>query len=83
MDCNKIISNYCFKINRKYLYLVSVVHAHKDTTVLEVENFNVLGLRSVGRSESNFEFSGTVNNQIGGFVLITIVRATFFFFRVI
>jgi hypothetical protein len=51
--------------------LVSVVHAHKDTTVLEVEDFNVLGLRSVGGSEGNFEFSGAVNNQVGGFVLIS------------
>jgi hypothetical protein len=51
--------------------LVGVVHAHKDTTVLEVEDFNVLGLRAVGGSEGNFELSGAVNNQVGGFVLIS------------
>lgn len=56
-------------IIERSMYLVGVVHAHKDTTVLEVEDLNVLDLRSVGGSEGNLEFSGAVNNQIGGFVL--------------
>ena len=51
--------------------LVSVVHAHEDTSALEVEHLELGGVASVSRGEGHGELAGSLGAEIGGSVLIT------------
>mmetsp|Transcript_58958 Transcript_58958/g.81813 ORF Transcript_58958/g.81813 Transcript_58958/m.81813 type:complete len:351 (-) Transcript_58958:3-1055(-) len=51
--------------------IVMVVHTNTNTTARVVEDLEGLLVRAVLRGEDHLEFTGSVNDEIGGLVLIT------------
>ena len=51
--------------------MVSVIHTDSDTTARVVEDFPLLCVSSIIRGEGNGEFTSSVNNKVGGSVLVT------------
>ncbi len=58
-------------VSKIFNALINVVHSHADTSLsLELEDFHAL-LLALSILENNFESSWSVDNEIGGLVLIT------------
>lgn len=60
----------------KKKYLVVVVHAHGNTGTLKVVDDQVLLLGTISGGEDELEATGSIDNQVGGLVLITESVAT-------
>jgi hypothetical protein len=52
-------------------HLVSVIHGHGDTRLLEVEDVQLSGSRAVCRGVNELEVTGAWNNVVGRSVLRT------------
>ena len=51
--------------------LVSIVHGQHDTSALEVENFELSGVRAILRGEGHCELAWHLGAEVGGPVLVT------------
>jgi len=54
-----------------YNGFIGVVHSHENSTVLEVEDVEGLGLAAISRSELNLELSSAINNIVCSTILVT------------
>jgi len=51
-------------------YLVVVVHAHGNTGSFKVIDNKVLLLRAISRGENQLQTTGSIDNEVGGLVLV-------------